>query len=134
MILTREQMLKGGPGRVFKTVRFEDLDGELRLGSLTADAALQANDLQAKKRKGEPVERQLILMQLADAVVDESGAPVFDSADSAAEWCKTFGAETLLEIVSAIPLTRAAEKKAAAARAEEEKAALGNPPVASPAG
>ncbi len=108
MILTRDQMMKG-KGRIYKTVMFEDLDGELRLGSLTAGAALELNDLKSRITKGEAVEKEMMVLMLVDAIVDDDGKPLFDN-DSAKEFLQKISPETMLKISRETPKSKAASE------------------------
>jgi len=103
MLLNRQQILKVSK-RVFTQVGVPECGegAELRLASLAAGPALAVNALKDREAKGEDVNRQVMLILLESAVVDEEGKPFFDAA-TAAQFLDTVSQETLMQVVNAIP-------------------------------
>jgi hypothetical protein len=101
MILTREQALKVSK-RNYATVEVPELDGELRLASLTAGSALTFASLQARIDKGEDLTREIMLLLIESAIVDETGEPFFDP-ESAKQFLDRISPETISLITEAIP-------------------------------
>ncbi len=60
MILNREQALRVSK-RVYENIKVPELDGELRMASISAGTSLLMRGLQARKAKGEDVEREMML-------------------------------------------------------------------------
>lgn len=87
MILTREQALKGTK-RTFENITLPDLDGELRLASISAGTGFRIRSLQARAAKGEDVERELVLAFILGCIVGTDDAPLFDES-SASQWLDT---------------------------------------------
>ncbi len=102
MILTKAQALKGD-GRMYETVFFKELDGELVIASLSASAVLDLNDLRTRIAKGETLERQMLSVMLKDAIVDEKHNPFFDTDAEVNDFLLRVSAETLAEISAKIP-------------------------------
>jgi hypothetical protein len=66
-------------GRKFDTVELPELQGELRVASLTGGRALEFHELQARIAKGETgLERKVMSVLLQGGVVTEDGAPFFN--------------------------------------------------------
>lgn len=101
MILTRAQALKVS-GRTFKNLAVAELDGELRLASLSAGPALALSYLKERAAKGEDVNRAMMVLVIESAIVDESGLPLFDTA-AAGEFLDRISPDTLLAINTNIP-------------------------------
>ncbi len=119
-----------GQGRVYVTVFFEELGGELILGSLTAGAALDMNEMRERLGNGDHVERQLMALMLSEAIVGEDHKPLFD-AQSIGEFMKTVSIDLVNEITAKIPKSKEVEKKLAKAAAEvlTKAAPISIPPV-----
>lgn len=102
MILTRAQALQVSK-RSFVTINVPELDGDLRLASLSAGPSLLLNDFKDRMAKGEAgVGREMMVTLMEMAVVDESGEQLFDHA-SAAAFLDRISPETMQLISAAVP-------------------------------
>lgn len=101
MILTKDQALKVSK-RAFANIFIPELDGELRLASLSAGKAAVINFLRAKIDAGEGSKREFLIACVQAAVVDENGEQLFDTA-SAAKFVDTASIDAVLLIANSIP-------------------------------
>lgn len=111
MLLTREQVRKSR-ARLHVDVYVPELEGELRIAALPAGPALTFNNLQERLQKGESVERQLMLLLLQNAVIDEKGNAFFDPT-TAEKFLDSCSQETLSLLVDELKKLSATETKPA---------------------
>ncbi len=110
MILTKAQAKKGD-GRVFATVFFDELGGELVLGSLSASAVLDLNEIRVRTDKGENLQRETLRVMIKDSLVDEQHAQFFSNDAEVDAFLLKVSGETLAEISTKIPESKNAKKK-----------------------
>jgi hypothetical protein len=136
-LLTKAQALRV-EGRLFKEVFVEELGGDLRLGSLSAGAALQLKEMGVEIGAAS---KKLALVVFASSIVNEKNEPLFDE-EEASKWIDTISVVTLRfiigEVMSLTAKTKGISKEAgkqleqASNGATEPEAPLPNPSKAAP--
>lgn len=103
MFLTKTQAMKVGK-REFSKVFVAELDGELKLASLSAGAALEFQAYQKRIKNGEDVNAEMLLSVVKAAVVEENGEPMFAGDDAGAKaFFDKISLASLYDIVLAVP-------------------------------
>jgi hypothetical protein len=121
MLLTKGQILKVEK-RKFRDLEVPELGGQIRIASISAGCGLSLKELGAKGDS----QREMALVMFGSSIVDEHGAPMFDS-DTASQFLNMISIETMNQIVGAI--TELSRGKPSANGAEVAGA---NPSVAAP--
>lgn len=97
MLLTRDQALKVGK-RSFATVTIDELDGELRLVSVSAATLMKVREYN-QRSAATPEMMKLVLQR---SIVDEKGEPLFDTA-GVEDFFDRVSIETINKILGAVP-------------------------------
>lgn len=105
MILTKAQALRASK-RIFVVIDVPELDGQLRLASLSAGASAELQALKARLDQGLLVGKEMMVTMVAHAVVDEQGAPLFEKSE-AEKFVDTISTETIGLIMRSVPVAEA---------------------------
>lgn len=98
--LTADEALKV-PNRRFGEVAVPELGGVLRLGSLSAESALQMLDLKEKGELNKDNSRDLLLFMIKEVVVDENGGSLF-TEEQAKKLVTRISMETMVDLTEKI--------------------------------
>ncbi len=104
MIIGRAEAKKV-QGRTYKDLDVPELGegAQLKLVSLSAAAAMTASEFEARSKKGESIDREMMIFMLMNAVVDVDKQPLFEDEAAAADFLNRITDETIGTIVKNVP-------------------------------